>query len=360
MDSVLYTLSEHIHGQNYVIASYYIKLPKEVDVIKKASTLAIGQTIGTWIPIPGITDEIREKYMGKVVNIFDIPALDLATQIEEDERKYIIQIAYPAVNFGNDLPLLITSLLGNDASTSAQVKLLDIEFPEEFTKKFAGPQFGIDGIREYTKVKDRPFLLNMVKPCTGLTPEEGAKIFYQTALGGVDFIKDDELLGNPSYSHPADRVKAFRKAAKAAYEESGNNVKYFVNVTSGTAEIMDNVKAVEDAGADGIMINFAAVGYSVLKQVAEETKLPILGHAAGSGMVYDVFPSGGWKTGASCGSGYCDGQYTVWRLSVILPEIHADDRAAGTAILSSESIHAFDRRRCSSGNGGKIYPGSRM
>ena len=28
---------------------------------------------------------------------------------------------------------------------------------------------------------------------------------------------------------------------------------------------MDNVKAVEDAGADGIMINFAAVGYSVLE-----------------------------------------------------------------------------------------------
>ena len=71
-----------------MIASYYIKLPKEVDVIKKASTLAVGQTIGTWIPIPGITDEIREKYMGKVVNIFDIPALDLATQIEEEERKY--------------------------------------------------------------------------------------------------------------------------------------------------------------------------------------------------------------------------------------------------------------------------------
>ena len=35
------------------------------------------------------------------------------------------------------------------------------------------------------------------------------------------------------------------------------------------------------------MINFAAVGYSVLKQVAEKTKLPILGHAAGSGMVYE-------------------------------------------------------------------------
>ena len=41
------------------------------------------------------------------------------------------------------------------------------------------------------------------------------------------------------------------------------------------------------AGADGIMVNFAAVGYSVLKEVTEATKLPVLGHAAGSGMFYE-------------------------------------------------------------------------
>ncbi len=110
-------------NKNYAIATYHISLPKEVDVLKKAAALAVGQTIGTWIPIPGITEEIREKYMGKVVNVFDVPSLDLATQITGDQREYLIQIAYPAVNFGTDLPLLITALLGNDASTSAQVKL---------------------------------------------------------------------------------------------------------------------------------------------------------------------------------------------------------------------------------------------
>ncbi|MFR2826456.1 MAG: hypothetical protein ACLTCQ_19265 [Enterocloster bolteae] len=85
--------------------------------------------------------------MGKVVNVFDVPSLDLATQITGDQREYLIQIAYPAVNFGTDLPLLITALLGNDASTSAQVKLLDIEFPEEFVRKFRGPRYGIEGIQ---------------------------------------------------------------------------------------------------------------------------------------------------------------------------------------------------------------------
>ncbi|MCD8083896.1 MAG: RuBisCO large subunit C-terminal-like domain-containing protein [Clostridiales bacterium] len=292
MDSVLYTLSETIHKENYVIATYHIVLPKEVDIMKKASTLAIGQTIGTWIPIPGITDEIREKNMGKVVNVFDIPSMELSTQLGEEDRSYLIQIAYPALNFGDDLPLLITSLLGNDASTSAQVKLLDIEFPEEYIHQFAGPRYGISGIQELTGVKDRPLLLNMIKPCTGLKPAEAARIFYQTALGGVDFIKDDELLGNPVYSRPEDRVREFKKAAKTAYEETGIQTRYFVNVTCGIENLLENVKLVEEAGADGIMLNYATVGYSALKMVAQNTNLPILGHSAGSGMVYEGMLSG--------------------------------------------------------------------
>lgn len=287
MDSVLYTLSETVHKENYVIATYHIRLPKEEDILKKAAALAVGQTIGTWIPIPGITDEIREKYMGKVVNVFDVPSLDLATQIMGDVREYLIQIAYPAVNFGTDLPLMITSLLGNDASTSAQVKLLDIEFSEEFTGKFRGPRYGIKGIQKFAGINDRPILLNMIKPCTGLTPKEGAKIFYEAALGGVDFIKDDELFGNPVYSKPEARVRAYRKAAEAAYEKTGEHAKYFVNITSGADEIIENVKRSEEAGADGLMINFAAMGYSVLKYVAERTVLPILGHSAGTGMYFE-------------------------------------------------------------------------
>ena len=255
MDSVLYTLAENIREQNYVIATYYIKLPKETDVFKKASTLAIGQTIGTWIPIPGITDEIREKYMGKVVNIFDVPSLDLATQIDTNEREYIIQIAYPAVNFSTDLPLMITSLLGNDASTSAQVKLLDIEFPEKYASEFEGPSYGSEGIRKFAGIQERPILLNMIKPCTGLTPKDGAKIFYETAV--------------------------------AANDDTGEPVKYLGKVPRGAGESLEIIRRVDEAGADGIMVNFAAVGYSVLQEVTEATKLPVLGHAAGSGMFYE-------------------------------------------------------------------------
>ncbi len=284
MDTVLHSLPEMIHAQEYVVATYFIKLPKEVDVIKKAESLAIGQTIGTWVPIPGITDEIREKYMGKVVNIFEIPAMELMTQIDGETICYIMQIAYPAANFGSDFPLMLTALLGNDASTSAQVKLMDIEFPEQFMKKFAGPRFGIEGIRKKFNIYERPLLLNMIKPCTGTSPEQGAEIFYQVAKGGVDLIKDDELFGNPQYNPTEKRTAAYKEAARHVYEETGHRTYYFANVTRGVDDLLDGIHRIEDAGADGLMVNFAILGYSTLKYIAENTCLPILGHSAGAGM----------------------------------------------------------------------------
>ncbi len=292
MDEKLYCLPENIREKEYIIATYYIKLDKSIDIMAKAASLAIGQTIGTWLPIPGITDEIRENHMGKVIQIYDVPSMDLSTQVTEEERQYLLQIAYPVINFTPDFPLLITALLGNDASTSAQVKLLDIEFPRGFAEELGGPNFGLMGIRKLTGIEKRPILLNMIKPCTGLRPEEGAKIFYETALGGVDLIKDDELLGSPSYSKAADRVKAFNKAAVAAYERTGKKVKYIVNVTDGAGSIMNTVQSVIEAGAEAIMVNFAAVGYSVLHQIVRTVKVPILAHCAGAGMYYEGINSG--------------------------------------------------------------------
>jgi len=292
MDDKLFCLPEHIREKDYIVATYYIKLNKSVDIIAKAASLAVGQTIGTWLPIPGITEEIRNKHMGKVVQILDVPSVDLSTQVTEEERQYIIQIAYPTINFTPDFPILITTLLGNDASTSAQVKLIDIEFPKQFAEQFNGPNFGIEGIRALTGVDKRPLLLNMIKPCTGLRPEEGAKIFYETALGGVDMIKDDELLGSPSYSVASDRVKAFKKAAEAAYEITGKKVKYLVNVTDSSSNIMNTIKNVIEVGAEAIMVNFAAVGYSTLHQIAKSVSVPILAHCAGAGMFYEGINSG--------------------------------------------------------------------
>lgn len=188
----LFSLMENIKDENYIIATYYVELKNDESIVKKASAFAIGQTLGTWVAVPGINDAMREKHMGKVINIYDVPPTDLESSNNEERKKYLIQIAFPVVNFGNQFPMMMTTLTGNDASTSIQTKLIDLQFPKKFVDGFRGPQYGIEGIRKLTSVKNRPLLLNMIKPCTGITPEVGARIFYETALGGVDLIKDDD------------------------------------------------------------------------------------------------------------------------------------------------------------------------
>ncbi len=191
-----FILPEDGSSKKYALATYYIELPKEENIIDKAKKMALGQTLGTWVEVPGISAEMQERYMGKVANILEAPPTELSSQLYNSHRTYFVQIAYPTTNFGSDFPMLFTTLLGNDASTSAQVKLVDLQLPESFIAGFKGPKYGIEGIRKLTgSSSGMPLLLNMIKPCTGLTPEEGARIFYDVALGGIDFIKDDERSG---------------------------------------------------------------------------------------------------------------------------------------------------------------------
>lgn len=288
----VFSLIEQIKDEDFVIATYYIELDANENIIDKASSFAIGQTLGTWLPVPGIDNNMREKHMGRVINIFDVPPNDLTTETEEKVNKYLIQLAFPTVNFGSQFPMLLTTLLGNDASTSAHVKLIDLQLPEKFVKGFNGPNFGMDGVRKLIGVKERPLILNMIKPCTGITPEVGAKIFYETAIGGVDLIKDDELLGNPHFSQVSKRVKLYKKAAQKAYEETGKRTLYVVNITDSVDNILDNAKRAVEAGVDAVMVNFAAVGYSVLHSIAKRINVPIIGHYASAGMFYEGTHSG--------------------------------------------------------------------
>lgn len=279
----IFVLPEQIKNQDYALATYFIQLKQETDVVRKAESMAVGQTVGTWVPVPGVTDEMREKHMGKVVNILDAPPYELYTQIPEGLRTYFIQIAYPTVNFGPQFPMMFTTLLGNDASTSARVKLVDLQLPDSFIRHFQGPKFGIRGLRELTNVWDRPLLLNMIKPCTGFTPKAGAEIFYKTALGGVDFIKDDELLGNPDFCLAADRVKAYNAAARAAFEITGRKTVYICNITDSALRLPDTLKAVLEAGAGAVMMCFSTVGYSAFQAVSQQIDIPVMGHYAASG-----------------------------------------------------------------------------
>lgn len=279
--SAMFSLSEAIRGEDYLLATFYLQMPADADVLAKATGYAVGQTIGTWIEVPGVTDEMRQRHRGRVVKVLEAPPADLATQTAETTG-YFIQIALPTVNFGPSIPMMLATSIGNDVSTSVQAKLVDIEIPDALAADLVGPRFGIQGVRDLVGVQDRPLVLNMIKPCTGLTPEQGAKIFYETALGGVDLIKDDELLGNPTFSPVVDRVKAYLAAGERAKQETGRDVVYIPNVTDRPDRLFDTARRAVDAGARAVMIAYAAAGYGTLQALAETIEVPILAHYAGA------------------------------------------------------------------------------
>ncbi len=279
--SDMFSLGESIRNEDYLLATYYLTMPADADVLAKATGYAVGQTIGTWIEVPGVTDEMRRRHRGRVVRVLEAPPVDLTTQ-SAPTSGYLIQIALPTVNFGPSVPMMLATAIGNDVSTSVQAKLVDIEIPDSLARELVGPRFGIDGVRTLVGVADRPLVLNMIKPCTGLTPEQGASIFYDTALGGVDLIKDDELLGNPPFSPVVDRVRAYLAAAERARDVTGRDVVYIPNVTDRPDRLLDTARRAVDAGARAVMIAYASAGYGALQSLAEVIDVPILAHYAGA------------------------------------------------------------------------------
>ena len=55
-------------GRIELVATYLADLPAG-RAAEAAEAFATGQTIGTWLPVPGITDEMRRRHGGRVVEV---------------------------------------------------------------------------------------------------------------------------------------------------------------------------------------------------------------------------------------------------------------------------------------------------
>ncbi len=71
----LFALPETL-GDDHLLATYVLELPVDVDPLARATRFAVGQTTGTWLPVPGITDELRARHEARVVGISSLPPAD--------------------------------------------------------------------------------------------------------------------------------------------------------------------------------------------------------------------------------------------------------------------------------------------
>ena len=85
-------------------------------------------------------------------------------------------------------------------------RLIEIDFPKEVLKNFLKPKYGITGLRKISGQIDKPFSGAIIKPKTGMSPKILLEMVKELIDGGVDFIKEDEILSNPSFCKIEDRV----------------------------------------------------------------------------------------------------------------------------------------------------------
>lgn len=276
-----------------ILAKYLIETAHPLE--KAAAAMAGEQSSGTFIALPGETDELRERYGASVERITEletvvVPGLPGSRPPKDIDgplkyRRAEVVLSFPLDNIGPSLPNLMTMVAGNlfELSYLSGLRLLDIEVPPAFANSYPGPQFGIEGTRELSGVQGRPLIGTIIKPSVGLSPEETTELVKTLVEAGLDFIKDDELIANPPYSTIEKRVEAVMRVINDHADKTGQKVMYAFNITGEIEAMLRHHDTVLKASGTCVMVSLNSVGLSGVSYLCRHCDLPIHGHRNGWG-----------------------------------------------------------------------------
>ena len=274
-------------------ATYLIETSHEP--ARVAEVMAGEQSSGTFVEVPGETEELRALHAGRVerVTLLDeapTPALPGSRPPKGISgspcyRRAEVVISFPALNIGSSLSQLMTTVAGNlyELAPFSGLRLVDLTIPESFIENYPGPQFGIAGTRQLAGVYDRPLFGTIIKPSVGLSPDQTANLVAALVEAGVDFIKDDELIASPAYSPIEERVKAVMAVINAHAERTGKKVMYAFNISDDPDRMLRHHDTVLEAGGTCVMVNLISVGLAGVIQLCRYSQLSVHGHRNGWG-----------------------------------------------------------------------------
>lgn len=252
-----------------LIATYYFRTKEGVDATYAANAIREEQTTGTWTSLSTVNDKTAYVHAldGSVEDLVELP-----------DGGYLTRICFPHEIFekGN-IPQYLSVIAGNlfGLGKLEAVRLLDIDLPENLCG--CGPKFGIEGVRKIvgTEVSCRPHIGTIIKPKVGLNPKDTAQVAYEAALGGLDLIKDDETLTNQAFCPLFERLEAVMDALDRAKDETGKQVLYAVNVTTGGDKIVELAHKAVSAGANMLMVDVLTAGFSAIQALAEDPAINV-------------------------------------------------------------------------------------
>ena len=122
-------------------ATYRIAAPAQ-EIEARARALAAEQSVE--MPLDAITDARVLKEVAATVE-----------SIAPRGGLFEVAIGLACETTGPEASQLLNMLFGN-CSLQPEVELVDVAFPAGYEKSFAGPRFGVAGIRSLARVEGRP------------------------------------------------------------------------------------------------------------------------------------------------------------------------------------------------------------
>ncbi len=273
-----------------VVAEYLIETP--YDVAQAVAVLAGEQSSGTFVSVPGETEELKKRFAARVediqlLDIADEPSIPGGSIPGKKYQKARVKVSWSIENFGYNLPVLISTLQGNlyEITQFTGLKLMNFELPDSFQNHFTGPKFGIKGSKLSCGVTDRPMIGTIIKPSIGMSVDETAALVKSLIEAGIDFIKDDELMGSAANSPFDERVKAIMKVIRDNEQQTGKKVMYAFNISDEIDAMQRKYDLIIKEQGSCAMISVNSVGLSGTKKICDQGELVIHGHRNGWGML---------------------------------------------------------------------------
>jgi ribulose-bisphosphate carboxylase large chain len=278
-----------------IFATYRIETSHPPE--RAAEVMAGEQSTGTFVRVPGETEELRERFGARVERINELEAVEQPSLPGSRPprgmsgpiryRRAEVVLSFPLENLGPSLPNLLATVAGNlyELREFSGLKLIDLDLPPAFAEAYPGPQFGVDGTRRLAGVGGRPIIGTIIKPSVGLAPEETAALVKTLIEAGLDFIKDDELMANAPHSPLERRVEAVMRVVNDFADRTGKKPMVAFNITDEIDAMLRHHDAVAAAGGTCVMVSLNSVGLPAVAHLRRHCRLPIHGHRNGWGMI---------------------------------------------------------------------------
>jgi ribulose-bisphosphate carboxylase large chain len=268
----IFVNESELNKDDYFIVTY--RLESNNNLRNAAWNIAIGQSVGN----PNLRNQWETEHLFK-----NHSCLVLADEVDlQNKLSGDVKIAFPIINIDwetDGISHLLCQIMGGhvDIDIVKKCRIIKLDLPKIVKNHFLGPKFGIYGMRKFTSQYNKPLFGAIIKPKIGISPETLLDMVKELVDGGVDFIKEDEIMSNPSFCPLDKRVDMISN-----YLNSQSRKVVFCHTINCDPHILvDRVQKIYSLGGNGVHINVWS-GYGAYNSI-RKLNLPIYMHFQSSG-----------------------------------------------------------------------------